>query len=119
MKHVIKGVGLSLIFAASSGVLAAIGHLIGLASWWWPIYWPALLFCIVGYPVLFLLDNTQIVNSIFGLIFPGGGASGIFGSILVTAFLVWASILSILSATGFLKALTIFSTGRGKQRRAG
>ena len=96
MWHIIKGIAFCLLFCAIASALAATTYgLLGVKSWWWPMYWPALLFFGIGFPILFLLDHFSVVNQFFSIFFPEGGASGIFGAILMTSFVIWSVIFSI------------------------
>jgi len=106
MKHLTKGLLVSLLFALVSALLYGLGTFLELDSLWWPIYWPPLVFALPGMPIVYLLDTVPFVNKVFGLIFPKGGASGVFGSVILTAILVWGIVLSVLSKFNKLKVLT-------------
>lgn len=106
MRHILKGFITSFIFAFLSALLLGAGKLIGINSLWWPIYWPSVIFALPGMPVIYMFDKLTIINKIFGLIFPEGGASGVFGAIVITAFIVWWVVFTILSKFNKLKHLT-------------
>tara|TARA_B100000768_G_C11196256_1_gene339628 strand:- start:422 stop:775 length:354 start_codon:yes stop_codon:yes gene_type:complete len=50
---------------------------------------PGMVFLIPGLPFVFLIDILPM-----GYIFPGGGASGVFGSILLFATIFWSILFS-------------------------
>ncbi len=100
MRPLFIGFGASAAFAVGSIALAILQSLLGLASWWWPLSWPMLLFGIAGIPFLSLLDtkifNTPPFNSFFYMIIPEGGAPGVMLVLAIFAFVFWGIVFSII-----------------------
>lgn len=94
MRHLIIGFKISALFGIASVVLMVLASLIGLKSPLWPVFWPAFLFLIAGYPFVFLIDSFP---TIAGTIAPGGGASGIFLIVCGGAFIIWGLVFSLLA----------------------
>lgn len=94
MRHLLAGFKISAIFGIASILLMVLASSTGLKSPWWPVFWPALLFLIAGYPFLFLIDTFPTVAAVIA---PGGGAPGIFIIACGGAFIIWGMIFTLLS----------------------
>jgi hypothetical protein len=100
MRHLLAGFKISALFGMASVVLMILASLAGLKSLWWPIFWPAFLFLIAGYPFLFLIDSFPTVAAVIA---PGGGAPGIFIIACGGAFFIWGLVFSLISWYRLLK----------------
>jgi hypothetical protein len=71
MRYLLTGFKISALFGIGSITLMVLVSLTGLKSAWWPIFWPAILFLIAGYPFLFLIDSFPTIAAVIA---PSGGA---------------------------------------------
>jgi hypothetical protein len=94
MRHLATGFKISVLFGVASIAVMILASTAGLKSPWWPIFWPAFLFLMAGYPFLFLIDSFPTVAAVIA---PCGGAPGIFLITSGGAFIIWWIVFSLLS----------------------
>jgi len=96
LRNILKGVGVSIVFAVVSYLSLIIGSILGaqsnLSILGYVLVIPGVLFILPALPFVFLIDHLPMYY-----LFSTGGASGIFGSMFVFAICIWSIIFSFLS----------------------
>jgi len=97
IRNIFIGIGSAFLF----GVISYCAFLLGsFASELTGLKWlgillsiPGLLFVALAFPLTFIIDLLPMY-----LIFPSGGAPGVFGSLLVFAFIIWSILFTVLAS---------------------
>ena len=60
-----------------------------------PLAWPFLLFLVIGSPVVALLELLPGFEQLQWAVFPDGGASGVFVTMLLASLVAWSTLLAM------------------------
>jgi len=108
IRKLFRGVITTILFLVASVLIASIGNILELKTLIWPVYWPLAFFAIPGLISLPIIETIPWAANVFVVLFPEGGASGVFGVIFIIAFIVWVWIFSVFDVLEKVLTLTKF-----------
>jgi len=106
IRKLILGFFVAIAFMTLSIALAATGKYLGFNTFLSPLLWPFVIFMIPGLVAIPIFDHLPGGGNLFVWMFPDGGASGVFGAMLVTAIVIWTIIFSSFGVAEKLVDLT-------------